>query len=50
MANEGVHKGSQGEAGGGGVEVWVGRGRGGEGVRKVRGRDKIGQWVRRKGN
>ena len=37
MANEGVHKGSRGEVGGGGVKVWVGRGerrrRGEEGER-----------------
>ena len=42
MANEGVQKGSQGR---GLEEVQVGRGEGREGVRRVRGWDKIGQWV-----
>ena len=43
MANEGVvRRGEGGEVGGGGVEAWVGRG---ESVRRMRGWDKIGQWV-----
>ena len=43
-----VRNGSQGSQGGevgkGGAEEQVGRGKRGEGVRRVRGRDKIGWW------